>query len=361
MEINKYVPILRTKRGEHVALKKVDPELLGLFTPLYELRKIPLSGEDKGSTLKNYIENTAKKCAESWSDQEAIIFDTPGLSDSKVTEDGKNAIDFFYSELKAFGTKLIPTVTTDRGDGFCSLIRKHSRSFIFRVQSDDLEMPKATADTIRDQLKKLKAQSERCHILIDLKHQGVFDSGSLLDLISSFTDEIDAAIWSSLTFAGCSFPEDMSGVKKHEAVYIPRKNFECWQELNDSHQLIGAKLGFGDYGIVNPLKPELDGFAIKNIPSKIRYTANKDWLIYRGDGHEDREDKYDDYQTLAHKIVNTDHFLGKDFSWGDKCLYECSSGKQRICGLEKWVQIDMNHHITLVAQQVDEVHAGLED
>lgn len=360
MKINKYIPILRTKRGEFTALRNIDAVTASLMTPLYELRKIPASGEDKDSTLKDFIEKTAKNCAQSWGDKETIIFDTPGIQDSQNTEDGKSAITLFYGKLTAFGMKAIPTITTDRSSLFCSLVKPYSKSFVFRVQNDDLEMPKATAETIGTQLGELSAKPENCHILVDVKYQTSFDSGSLLDSISSFLGEIDATAWSSITFAGCSFPEDMTGIKKYEPVYIPRKNFECWQELNRSHRLLGAKLQFGDYGIINPVKPELD-FAIKNIPSKIRYTSASDWLIFRGDGHEDTEDKYDDYQKLAYKIVNTDHFKGSDFSWGDKYLYEVSSGKQRCCGLEKWIQIDLNHHITLVAQQVDEIHAGLAD
>lgn len=362
MYIQKYVPILRTKRAEHNALKKMESEVLNLITPLYEVRHIKLDEEDELASVKGTLIKFAKNCAQSWNNDKPIIFDTPGLKDGTKIESGENALDFFYSELKAFGLKIIPTVTTDRNSDTCLILKKYSKSFLFRVQSDDLELPAATANIIRDQLSVLKASSINCHIMVDLKYQTDFDANAILDSISSLTDELDASLWKSITFAGCSFPEDMSGLKSYEAVFRPRKNFDCWQLLNNSHLLIGSKLNFADYAIINPLKPEIKGIDPANIYTKIRYTADKEWLIFRGEnGHDEREDKYDDYQKLAYSIVNNKHFMGEDFSWGDKCIYECSNGKQRICGLEKWVQIDLNHHITLVSQQVAEILAGLEE
>lgn len=152
----------------------------------------------------------------------------------------------------------------------------------------------------------------------------------------------------------------MTGIAQNKFVNLPRTNFVCWQELNQSKELIGATLNFSDYGIINPIKPEID-FAVQGIPPKVRYTLDENWVVYRGDHYEDRNDKYAEHQRMASIIVQSDFYKKSDFSWGDSSLLELSNGKIQIGSFAKIIEIDLNHHITFVSHQVSDILENLKN
>lgn len=161
MDINTYIPILRTKRSEHIALKNMSLESGKKFTPLYEYRKISSKEKEaKTYSLKNHIEKIAKNCAESWDSSMPIIFDTPGFQNTDTIESGENAIEYFFKELAAYELNLIPAITTDRDTNLCKKLSIFSKSFVFRVQADDLNTPQETADTIEAQQLSLGVQKK---------------------------------------------------------------------------------------------------------------------------------------------------------------------------------------------------------
>jgi hypothetical protein len=56
---------------------------------------------------------------------------------------------------------------------------------------------------------------------------------------------------------------------------------------------------------------------------------------------------------LAATVVNSPHFFGEHFSWGDGEIKLCSS--QGAFGNPcTWIAIDTNHHLVFVVQEVEE-------
>lgn len=354
MKINRYIPILRMKRGEFRAIKRLHSDTRKLLTPLFEYRGMPAQTTSKPVTLEQYLKRTIENCAKCWPDEAPMIIDTPGLSETQSFENDGPVVEFFYQELRNWGVNVIPTITTDRSKEFCAKIEPFSDSFCFRILPDDLETPSSTVATIRDQKKYLNLNSAQCHLLIDMKCVDTSNHSDIIDSISQITSELEVDEWSSLIIGGCSFPEAMTGIEKHKKTVIRRREVACWRAVNEAKGLIGREAYFADYTIINPLKPELDGRMIKNIATKIRYATPEEWIIYRGESPESTEEKYDEYQELAHKLVNDSSFMGADFSWGDGIVFDCSTGEERCCGLEKWITVDINHHIKIAAEQVSD-------
>jgi hypothetical protein len=354
MKINRYVPILRTKRAEFTALKNTSNATKEKFTPLFELRKRTAREIQDGLTLEKYIKPRVIKCIESWGMSDCMLFDAMGIPDDVVLENKQSALEYCFGIFLKNNVSVIPVVTTDRNDSTCRILSTVSDSFCFRFFLDDLELPANTHETLKKQLGILEADSKKCHILIDLKHivDNRFDE--LIDAIAAFTAEVNISDWASLTIAGCAFPEDMSGVKKNEKHTIARREWECWNSMKDAAGLIGMLPKFSDYTIINPMKPEVDGIQFKNIANKIRYTLSDQWVVYRGDNPESKDEKYLVYQELSHKLVNTPGYRGANYSWGDGQINECALGEQSICQLEKWIQIDINQHLKFVAEQLCE-------
>ncbi len=56
---------------------------------------------------------------------------------------------------------------------------------------------------------------------------------------------------------------------------------------------------------------------------------------------------------LAQKIINSGHYLGAKFSWGDSEILRCSN-KEFKGNAGQWIAIDTNHHLAYVIAEVAE-------
>lgn len=84
----------------------------------------------------------------------------------------------------------------------------------------------------------------------------------------------------------------------------------------------------------------------------IRYTVEDDWLISKGRSVK----KYGGGQShaLSRSLIKHKQYCGPDFSWGDKCIYECAKEKSGPGNAETWRRVATNHHITFAIEQLDD-------
>ncbi len=114
---------------------------------------------------------------------------------------------------------------------------------------------------------------------------------------------------------------------------------------------------FADYGVRNPSSGD-ESKPYPNANGKLRYTIDKHYFIVRGHALNSGL-KYQQFCNLAKIVVNSKHFLGAKFSWGDgRILFysdsECNFGNQTT-----WIAIDTNHHIETVLMEVLEFNHQL--
>lgn len=57
---------------------------------------------------------------------------------------------------------------------------------------------------------------------------------------------------------------------------------------------------------------------------------------------------------LAKKLVESQHYLGPEFSWGDSQILQGSLGQGTPGNSTTWIAIDTNHHIAYVVAEVME-------
>jgi hypothetical protein len=61
---------------------------------------------------------------------------------------------------------------------------------------------------------------------------------------------------------------------------------------------------------------------------------------------------------LAKTVVDSIHYMGEDFSWGDERILACSNGEFKGSSTE-WIAIDTNHHLAWVVAEVKEFELKL--
>lgn len=355
-QLKKYIPILRTKQGEFSALKKIDPVLRTEFTPMFEFRPMGLSERKRNLSLETYLGNACRNLLEGWPAEEFCLIDIYGIPHATKVKEGFSPLGFILDKLATGGLNFIPTIGLDREHEYKVELQNFLKLFppaklCLRLGRADLELPQKTAADISALLNDLNLTKERIHLLIDLRfiHEDSIDEH--VDLISTLANEVEIESWLTFTVSGSSIPEDVSKMKIGEPNLIRRKEFELWSTLVESAAMIGRVPRYSDYTIVHPDKA--DAFVPPNkISTKIRYTTDDCWLVWRGKRHEKSDTKRVEYQELAQNITRHTCYKGKDFSWGDLTVFECAQKRNQFCAPAKWVEIDINHHLSFVTHQI---------
>ena len=57
---------------------------------------------------------------------------------------------------------------------------------------------------------------------------------------------------------------------------------------------------------------------------------------------------------LAQVVIDSGHYLGPDFSWGDNEILRCSKKEFPGGNAHTWIKIDTNHHLAYVVAEVSE-------
>src|SRR6185437_10692017 len=109
-------------------------------------------------------------------------------------------------------------------------------------------------------------------------------------------------------------------------------------------------LVYGDYGVRGPGSNE--GIRNPHTNAKIRYTADKAFLVVRGHSVK-KERQVIQMPKLARAVVNSRDFLA-GLSWGDRVIQECSSGLPVKGGHGKWIAYDTSHHLAFVVEELRE-------
>ena len=90
---------------------------------------------------------------------------------------------------------------------------------------------------------------------------------------------------------------------------------------------------------------------------KIRHTVKKQMFVVRGHPFTHDHNNTQMYG-LSAIVVESPHFLGEDFSWGDMQILPGSRKGGRL-DLTLWIAIDTNHHLTFAVQEVEEFERNL--
>jgi hypothetical protein len=121
-----------------------------------------------------------------------------------------------------------------------------------------------------------------------------------------------------------------------------------WQTLLSENQSLN--ITFADYGVRNPSSSD-ESMCCPNANGKIRYTIDKQYFIARGyplntglKGHQSHG--------LAQAVINSEHYLGSKFIWGDEQIFLYSNPEYKPGNPKTWITIDTNHHIETVVMEI---------
>lgn len=343
-----YVPILRWKRGERIALRNLQEDIKAQMTPLVEL----IPGDFTtgiAAAVDNKLSKTAEDLFKNWG-QPPLFVDLGLLPSTVRASDGLNPIEVLFREARIHQLSLIPVTGLDRTESHlsavASIIKTDHRGACIRLRRLEIQRPTFLAD-LRRLLSRLELSPAHVHLLVD--YQIINNSCPSFAKLCSFLPNLSQ--WQTFTIASGAFTKDLSEFEKNRQHTLTRFDWLTWHSEITSTSNLSRLPSYSDYTVQYPIFEEIPQFP--NISASIRYTAEEYWVIMRGEGLRNEDGPgYAQYPANAQLLCDRVEFRGADFSYGDAYIEEMSQQSERTGTPETWIRAGINHHLTFVVRQI---------
>ncbi|MDI3548181.1 MAG: hypothetical protein PWR10_1833 [Halanaerobiales bacterium] len=342
----KYVPVLKWKKGEKLALKYLSAEHKNMIKPLFEIYDQD-EPEDFIQDLNEYYEDQ-------------VYIDT-----LYIDEGDRSYILSIFNSMEQTSRNDHPVVYYEDINNIADELFEKAEKALFRIPVPiDIDGPE-----IGTILNSIKECCQRNNVNIDL----MFDAGEqtgkrdIKYLFLEFKDifstlnQLDA-FYESIIISLTCFPKSLGNIAAGGSLIQERFEIDFYLKilslLEKDYENIRPEIIFSDYGVAKFTETEID-FALMKYPPlpKTKYTTENSYWILKGQRDRTSKQWIKNYDDLAKEIVNSDVYCGEDFSYGDLKI------KQKAYGLEgegpgnhgDWVTICTNHHIAVVLEQLSKI------
>lgn len=345
-----YVPILRWKRAEQVALAKLATDTSDHITPLIELvaenfknpKKRELSSEEIANKISHQL-------FQFWGERPFFI-DLNHLSQSLLTEGSSHFLVLLSNYASIIHVSLIPVTGIYRDPLYQSavlnVIEKHNQGVCFRLSREDINR-RTLAQDLKGALSFFKITPEEVDLLLDFQvtEQSIPTFSTLCVQIPNIHE------WRNFMVASGAFPEDLRHLERNRQHTIGRLDWLLWRDQVISEISCTRLPTYSDYTIQYP--QYLDRTGPFNYSASIRYTADEYWVIMRGESVSNEEGPGTaQWPANALLLCERPEYCGDTFSFGDKYIKEMVSQYDKPGGPETWLRAGINHHMTFVVRQL---------
>ena len=344
-----YVPILKWRQGEYLALERLPDDVKKYVMPLIEVPPLEWDFEE-GRYAKNideHLEQFISRLINKWRKRKAFV-DLHLIDSASRMADGAHPIQYVLTEAHQHKLELIPVTSLNRDIDYQSAIRSSlsqpSRGICLRLSISDL-LNLTKMNNLDAFMHYYSLDIDELDLVLDLEAPNFNPveqfARLLLNQIRNLPQIKDVR---SFTIVGSAFPNSM-GQLNLGIQTIERAEWKLFKQYCNQLKAIERKPLFGDYAISHPILPQLDMRLIKPAAS-LRYTIDDGWYVHKGKNV--RDNGFSQYRNICSKLVESRHFLGESYSPGDKYIRECSEGTASTGNLSVWRWVGTNHHITKV-------------
>lgn len=342
VDVIKYVPVVKWKGGEKLALKNLNQNLKNYTIPLIELVN------DEGDTPDKLTDDIRKF----WPDSNSAYVDIHYRGPKRGLGALSNILDF------PNGVDIIPVVRTDTSlilhEVIKNIVLANRNGLAVRIvvkEDDDFEITSAEIEALLKALSQTKATSD---LIIDFQY--ISASIDYSKIASSIASSIDLSQWRRVIVTAGVFPDYLTEFVPDADNFLDRSEWKLWNEFM---HLFKRHTVFSDYTCRHPIfypKPANRG------SQSLRYSLDDKYQIFRGK----IQDKT--YKRLAHSLNEVSLYgdiYPRNFSWGDEFIHEKAEQFSNILmsgqdvetadipagSQEQWVAATVNHHIAVVLKR----------
>jgi hypothetical protein len=344
-----YVPVVRFRRGEKVAMRQLRDDTRFRMTPLIEL--VPTT---------DYTPLTVGDEIRTHWGPHPYFFDIHHLPEG---EDPSFMLKVDQA-MRNHGLASVPVVQLINGvklrEAVAHIVAQNGRGACLRLFPEDLRSPSMSND-ITGLLNHLRLRPEKVDLVVDYRIISQFNPP-----FSRLCSRLPALEkWRTFTVVSGAFSKDLTDFEKNRQHTWSRDDWTSWKRQVTEEDLPRYP-SYGDYTVQYPLLVQPPEFP--NISASIRYTAEDCWVIMRGEGMKTGPGSIQ-YAANAQLLVERPEFCGASFSAGDQYIYDLSRYRTKGTGSpETLIRAAINHHVTMVLDQIaklfvisagDEPGAGL--
>jgi|GEM_PF-4453945 len=348
----KYIPILRTRQNERLAVADLAEDVRPITAPLFD---VTAPDDDKNhAEAVAYIERNINQLAKRLRGYPEMLIDSSILDADIRLTNNIHPLLFAGTKLLEAGVIVTPVSGLARDqahwDAAIAVAEQlQHKQICLRLDNEDLKLPSDTTEAIRDLKQDLLADVE---IIILYDCESVFDDdiSGAGSRILNITENISTWIGNPIIVAASGIPKSIKEVAGiGESAYVQRNEINLWEHVKQLDNS-GKDILFGDYATINPNFEMIDPmFVHRVITPKIIYTLPKEWFVIRGTRlYVDGRNQYYD---LAADVVALPDFRSSEYSAGDKHIQSKADriGNPGMPGT--WVRPCICHHLTITARE----------
>lgn len=337
----KYLPILKARQGELLALGQLRTEQVHELTPVMEL--VP-STDGPVRDAYRFIQHVMKQAPRDL----RIAADVGALPETPRGQ--RCPILDIGEDLANWGIPMAPVIRLHEGTrrlvNHGIVARTHGDCAFVRLGGVATGAP--DPDEVERQLPRIWRATglapQQCDLLVDMAEvRSERDMIRALPLAQKTVEWALPMDWRSITVASGAMPRTLSRLPTNRPNQLPRWDAVLWQRLRD------LSVNYGDYGIANPQLSSVPYPPLANL----RYTSDDAWWVYRWQIDGGRNQAFYD---LCRTLIQNDHWRGPDFSWGDHQLALRARGVGGPGNPTSWRAWGTSHHVAHVLHNLR--HSG---
>lgn len=352
-----YVPSIRWRQGEYQALQILSDAVKSRVVPLITIPELEYDFEERREkkTVQEHVRPFPKRFKDKWGVRPAWIGVHPSIAERPM-DDGGLIITHIFSELRKARSTAVPFLPLDAPASIATaigaIVMTDGRGAAFGLRMEDLMKPNTT-ELINDLCAKFQISTADVDLIIDLRAPN-------FEPYAAFSGALQVAMrkagdlhsFRNVVVLGTSFPETLRDIAKGKA-RIVRHDWNFYRTFIAALPPTARRPNFGDYTIVHPEFTPLDMRIFKS-SGKIIYTTSNDWFVTKGGAFRDNPTQM---HTHCATIIDEGIFKGGHYSKGDEYIEECAKKNVKPSNLTTWKKITINHHITLVVEDLAKLAA----
>ncbi|TAL81994.1 MAG: hypothetical protein EPN46_10405 [Candidimonas sp.] len=338
-----YLPILKWKQGERIALSKLTAGQREGMTPILELP--PIKSAHDGAALQKalpeYLAKIGKDLDKTFDVDQAVGIDIRWVAQGYPKQ--MRLLAAICKQLaRQVGCSILPVLNESALETNAEDVSKFGQhqGYFLRIQTPVVEAAQVltlVSTAIKNGLRK-----RNLHIVVDQYSIVKEDAAQKFLAVRPYLDAAIAAGCASVTVAGGSFPLTLIGFK--QGIFdIPRVEWAIWQRIQK--EVTYANVRFADYSVTNPA-PIVDVDPKQVNPSvAIRYAVSNQWKLFKAGGF--KKGRPNQYRGLCQLLITDPVYSGDKFSYGDDCYDKAAKAKLGNGNPSSWRRDATSHHLAL--------------
>ncbi len=355
-----YVPALCWRQGEYQALMRLRSSVKDRVAPLICVPDVEFDFElrQPRKTVGEHVLPFPDRLRSKWGDRPAWITLHENIAAGRM-DDGTHVFDYIFDALRPHNTRNIPAVAfAADADTRAAAYRaaqqdQHGLAVILRLEdlmTDDL------GDKLVCETDAAGSALEETDLIIDLRAPNFKPYRAFANaLITTMRKLGDLGVCRNLVLLSTAIPRTFADVAMGTD-QIPRHDWLFYNAFLTFLPPGMRKPVYGDYTIVHPDFAAMDMRKIKSA-GKVIYTTPAAWGTRKGGAFRGNE-----AQMFSHCSVivrdNAFQFQGSAFSYGDDYIAKCAARQEGPSNLTRWKEVAINHHITLVTDDLAKLAAA---